>query len=69
MVPISNDINIHSGDKFVVYSSNLSKLKSNLTNYNNILKYTSFYSANSSGGSLEDYREMTYSPKNRKYTL
>ena len=53
MYPLTNNIQIHSGDKFVVYAPGLSQLKGLISNYDNIEK---------NSGKI-------YSPKNRKYTL
>lgn len=38
LIPISQNINIHSGDKFVVYSPGLSEMSSDITNYNNTIE-------------------------------
>ena len=53
MFPLTNNVQIHSGDKFVVYAPGLSQLKGLISNYDNI----------------EENSGKIFSPKNRKYTL
>jgi hypothetical protein len=44
---------LHVGDKFVVYAPDLSGMKNDISNYDNI----------------DSESDKVYSPKNRKYTI
>lgn len=58
LIPLTDKNSLHAGDKFVVYGD-LSELKDNITNYQNVVKSKV---ANS-------LIVKAYSPKNKKYTL
>ena len=63
---MSQNIQIHSGDKFVVYAEGLSSISSLISNYNNtsdsIIDYSKpFYSTR--------YENRIFSPQNKRYTL
>ena len=56
MIPLTKDVSLRAGDKFVIYSNDISKLKNNISNYDN---------------TINDENGVKYikSPKNKKYTL
>lgn len=37
LIPLTNDTSLHTGDKFVVYSTNLNLLENSISNYNNVI--------------------------------
>jgi hypothetical protein len=38
MIPLTKDISLRAGDKFAIYATGLSSMKSQLTNYDNIYR-------------------------------
>ena len=53
LIPLTKTNTLHVGDKFVVYAPDLSKMKDDISNYDNI----------------DSESDKVYSPKNRKYTI
>lgn len=56
MIPLTKDVSLRAGDKFVIYSSDIGDLKDNISNYDNTI-------------SDENGVKYVKSPKNKKYTL
>lgn len=56
MIPLTKDVSLRAGDKFVIYSSDIENLKNNISNYDNTI-------------SDENGVKYVKSPKNKKYTL
>ena len=54
LIPLTKDVNLHAGDKFSIYSSGLSQMRDQLTNYDNILPNDTV---------------LARSPKNRRFTI
>ena len=55
MIPLTKDTSLRAGDKFVVYSAELSNYKNNISNYDNT--------------TTQNEIKYVISPKNKKYTL
>lgn len=55
MIPLTKDTSLRAGDKFVVYSAELSNYKNNISNYDNT--------------TIQNGIKYVISPKNKKYTL
>lgn len=55
MIPLTKDTSLRAGDKFVVYSTELSNYKNNISNYDNT--------------TTQNGIKYIISPKNKKYTL
>jgi len=56
MIPLTKDVSLRAGDKFVIYSNDIENLKNNISNYDNTI-------------SDENGVKYIKSPKNKKYTL